>query len=105
MENKDFVDFLKSLLVKIENVESLMGQDCPKHIPAYNKMLGIQQKLSGLESESKINLLPQIVKIRSAINYFMNGRYDSGYRVIIALKKEIIDMCLHIRKNERDNNS
>ena len=104
MENKEFVTFVKTTLVKIENVINLIEQDSPKHIPAYNKMLGVQQKLSGLEEPYKSNMSSQIMSTRSVINYFLNGRYWDGYRLVLKLKKEFVDMCVRIEGNERDKN-
>ena len=102
MENKEFVTFLKATLVKIENVINLIEQDSPKHIPAYNKMLGVRQKFSGLDNNDRAKLSYQIIETRSIINYFLNGRYWDGYRLVLKLKKELIDMCLRTEVNERD---
>jgi len=104
MGNEELVQFLKSTLIKIENAINLVDQDVPKHIPAYNKILGVQQKLAGLEKEKKAQMLPSLIMTRSIINYFMNGRYDYGYKQIIKLKTELVNICLRIEKNEKDNN-
>lgn len=104
METEEFVKFLKSTLVKIENAINLVDQDIPKHIAAYNKILGVQQKLAGLSDEHKSQMFSQLITTRSIINYFMNGRYGDGYRQISKLKKELIEMCLRIEKNEKDKN-
>ena len=53
MDSKEYVDFLKSVLVKIENALFLIEQKPAKHIPAYNKILGVQQKLAGLDQKYK----------------------------------------------------
>jgi hypothetical protein len=104
MGNEEFVQFLKSTLIKIENAINLVKQDAPKHIPAYNKILGVQQKLAGLEEDQKFQLFSQLVTTRSIINYFMNGRYGDGYKQILKLKIELVNICLSIEKNERDKN-
>jgi hypothetical protein len=57
MEKEEFAQFLKSTLIKIENAINLLEQDMPKHIPAYNKILGVQQKLAGLGEDKKTQLL------------------------------------------------
>ena len=105
MENEEFVQWLKSTLIKIENVINLIEQDVPKHIPAYNKVLGVQQKLSDLDTERKAQLFPQLVATRSIINYFMNGRYGDGHKQVLKLKKDLVNMCFNIEKNERDNHT
>ncbi len=104
MGNEEFVQFLKSTLIKIENVINLVKQDVPKHIPAYNKILGVQQKLAGLEEDRKSQLFPQLITTRSIINYLINGRYIEGYKQILKLKTELVNICLSIEKNERDKN-
>ena len=104
MGNKEFVQFLKNTLIKIENVINLVKQDVPKHIPAYNKILGVQQKLAGLEEDRKSQLFPQLITTRSIINYLINGRYIEGYKQILKLKTELVNICLSIEKNERDKN-
>jgi len=104
MGNEEFIQFLKSTLIKIENAINLVKQDAPKHIPAYNKILGVQQKLAGLEDEQKSQLFSQLITVRSIINYFMNGRYNEGYKQILKLKIELVNICLSIEKNERDKN-
>ncbi len=103
MKNEEFVQFLKSTLVKIENaINLLLNKDAPKHIPAYNKILGVQQKLAGLDKEHKAQMFSQLIITRSIINYFMNGRYGDGYNQILKLKKELIKICFRIEQNERD---
>jgi len=104
MENEEFVQFLKSTLIKIENAINLIEQDTPKHIPAYNKILGVQQKIAGLEEDRKSQLFSQLITIRSIINYFMNGRYDFGHKQILKLKRELVNICLGVEKSERNKN-
>ena len=102
MENEEFIKFLKNTLVKIENAIYLMDQN--KHIPAYNKMLGVQQKLACLREKYQNRMFSQLIIVRSVISYFMNGRYDCCYEQIFKLKKELINICIKIEKNERDRN-
>lgn len=104
MESEEFVQFLKITLIKIENAINLVEQDVPKHIPAYNKILGVQQKLAGLGEDRKSQLFPQLITTRSIINYFMNGRYNYGHQQILKLKTELVNIYLSIEKNERDKN-
>lgn len=104
MENEEFIQFLKSTLIKIENAINLVKQNVPKHIPAYNKILGVQQKLAGLEDEQKSQLFSQLITTRSIISYFINGRYNEGHKQILKLKTELVNICLGIEKNERDKN-
>jgi len=103
MENDEYIVFLKSVLIKIENTVNLLKQKPSKHIPAYHKMLGVQQKLSGLSKSYKNKMFSELIAVRSSINYLMNGRYDEAYGQIIKLKKNIVKICLEIeKKNEKD---
>ncbi len=104
MNDNEFIEFLTGTLLKVENVINLLEQDVPKHIPAYNKILGVQQKLAGLNENYKICLFPQLITTRSVINYFMNGRYGDGYQQVMKLKRELIKICLEIKNNEKDTN-
>ena len=102
MESKEYVDFLRVLLIKIENSLNLLNQTEPKHISSYRKMLGVQQKISQLPIEYKNKLFSQIICIRGIINYFLNGRYNNAYLNILKLKEDLIKISLEINKNERD---
>ena len=93
---------LKSLLIKIENAINLLNHTPPRHIPAYNKMLGVQQKIVGLNQEQKNIMFSQLVICRAVINYFMNGRYKEAQERIIELKTSIVMICFGIEKNESD---
>lgn len=105
MNSSEYIDFLKSVLVKIENAINLLDHKPPRHIPSYHKMLGVQQKLSGLNEREKNSLFPQMIATRSIINYFMNGRYEEANNQILKLKKELVQICLELeKKNERDKN-
>ena len=102
MDNDEYIEFLKSTLIKIENGINLLAQDTPKHIHAYNKILGVQQKLAGLSKERQAELFTQIVTTRSIINYLMNGRYGEAFQRVRQLKSDLVKICLEIEKSERD---
>jgi phosphoribosylamine-glycine ligase len=101
MDSEEYVEFLRSVLIKIENALFLVEQKPAKHIPAYNKILGVQQKLAGLDAKHKGMLFSKIVITRSIINYFMNGRYEEAHNQIVRLKSDLIRICIEI-KNEKD---
>ena len=101
MNSEEYVDFLRSVLIKIENALFLVEQKPAKHIPAYNKILGVQQKLAGLDQKHKDMLFSSIVNTRSVISYFMNGRYEEAHNQILRLKSDLIKICIEI-KNEKD---
>jgi hypothetical protein len=101
MDNDEYVDFLRSVLIKIENALYMVEQKPAKHIPAYNKILGVQQKLAGLDQKYKEMLFPKIVITRSIINYFMNGRYEEAHNQILRLKSDLIKIGIEI-KNEKN---
>ena len=105
MDIEEYVDFLRSVLVKIENALNLLKQEPSKHIPSYNKMLGVQQKFAGLEQKYKDMLFPQMVVARSVISYFTNGRYSEARSQILKLKSSLIKICLDIKeKSEKNTN-
>ena len=102
MNSDEYVVFLKSLLIKIENAINLIDQPVSKHIPSYRKMLGVQQKISELPSDYRGKMFSQLICVRGILNYFLNGRYNDAYLNIIELKKNLIKICLEITKNERN---
>ena len=101
MNNDEYIDFLKSVLVKIENALNLIEQKPSKHIPSYNKILGVQQKLAGLDEQRRNRLFSQLIHVRGIINYFMNGRYGEAHSQMLRLKSDLVIICLEI-KNEKD---
>jgi len=104
MKNKDYLFFLKGTLIKIENVINLIDQDVPKHIIAYNKMLGVKQKIVGLLPEDRSKFLPQLICVRASINHLLNGRYSDAHSNIIKLKQNLINIYIKVENYERDKN-
>jgi hypothetical protein len=102
MEDREFVDFLKGTLVKIENAINLLNHYPPRHIPAYRKILGVQQKLNGLPKESRDQMFSQFITVKSILSYFLNGRYEEGAEQIERLRVSIVTLCLQLQKHERD---
>ena len=102
MDKDEYIVFLKSVLVKIENALNLLNQEPPKHISSYRKMLGVQQKFAGLSQKDRDSLFSQMVTARSVISYFMNGRYFDSHSQIIKLKGELVIICLNIKKKREE---
>ncbi len=103
MDNEEYVEFLRRVLVKIENALNLLGQEPSKHIQSYNKMLGVQKKFEGLGQKHKDVLFPQLIIARSIISYFTNGRYNEANTQMLKLKNNLIKTCLDIKeKSEKD---
>ena len=98
MNNEEYLEFLKSLLIKIENVVNLLEQKPSRHIPAYNKMLGVRQKFSNIGDEYKNSLFPHLVGVKSIIHYLMNGRYDDAYHRVIKLKSDLVKIYISLKK-------
>ena len=103
MNNDEYIVFLKSLLVKIENALNLIEQPVPKHIPSYRKILGVQQKIAELPIEYKDKMFSQLIGVRGILNYFLNGRYKDAYLHIIKLKTDLVKICFNIIKKENEN--
>ena len=101
MLEKDIINFLQSLLRKIIKIELMISQSPPKHIPSYQKLLGLQQKMETLPLEKRGFFFKELIKVRGAITYFLNGRYDDGMNSLIEVKKKVIKLLL---KNERNKN-
>ena len=101
MNNDEYVVFLRSVLIKIENALNLIKQTPSKHIPSYHKILGVQQKLAGLDEKSRNQLFPQMIKVRGMINNFTNGRYTQVYNQMMELKRDLVNICLEIQ-NEKN---
>jgi len=104
MDSQEYLFFLKSVLIKIENTINLIDQTPSKHIPAYHKMLGVQQKFLGLDKTDRCRFLPQIIKVRGIINYLTNGSYGRASEQIFKLKGEIVQICVNIN-NEKVTNT
>jgi len=104
MNSDEYIVFLKSLLVKIENALNLIEQPVPKHIPSYRKILGVQQKIVELPIEYKNKMFSQLIGVRGILNYFLNGRYKEAHSHIIKLKTDLVKICFNIieKENERD---
>ena len=100
MDASEFVIFLKTLLNKIENVDNFLDQECPKYILAYNKMLGVQQKLNELDKFHKVILINQVAVTRFVINHLINGKYEDAYKNVLKLKKDLIEICISYERNK-----
>ena len=105
MNDDEFVEFLKSVLIKLENAINLVEYKQPRHIPSYNKVLGIQQKMVNIKKPYKDMLFSQLITVRSIIYYFMDGRYHEAYKQLLKLRSELVKIGEDIQKkdkNERD---
>ena len=104
MKKEEYILFLREVSVKIENaINLLVHHEPPRHILTYRKMLGVKQKLLELNVEYRSKMFPQIVIVKSVINYLINGRYEEAATQIQKLKKEIIKISLNI-DNETNSN-
>jgi hypothetical protein len=95
-EKEDLILFIKSILLKVENIEKLVADSPPKHIPAYQKVLGIQQKFDILSREQKQYFFPQMVMTRGIVTLFMNGRYEDALKQLMLIKRDLIYMVKKI---------
>ena len=93
MNEKEYVEFLKSVLIKIENaINLLVHHEPPRHILTYHKVLGVKQKIVELDAEHRDKMFHQIILVKSVINYLLNGRYEEAATRMQKLKKDIIDI-------------
>jgi len=98
MNNEEYELFLNKTLNLIENAINFLKNN--KHIVAYNKMLGVHQKLVLLEGERKIELSLEELSCRSVSHYMLDGRYDDAMVVIQKIK---IDLYLIYGKVKKEN--
>ncbi len=98
MNNEEYELFLNKTLNLVENAINFLNRS--KHIVAYNKMLGVYQKLASLEGERRIELSLEELSCKSVSHYMLDGRYDDAITVI---KKIKIDLCLVYDKVKKEN--
>ena len=101
MNNDEYIVFLKETLEKIENIINFLKQDTPKHVLAYHKALGVQQKMTGLGTGYKEKMFPQLIIARSIISYLINGKYEDVYSQTLKLKGNLVKICLAL-ENEKN---
>ena len=99
--DKEYEDFLYKLLNLLENTDNFMKNN--KHIIAYHKILGIQQKLDKIEEEKKVLLNNERIRIKGMIQYIKDGRYEDVIKNIKELKKNFYKLYEKI-KSENNNN-
>jgi len=103
MNDQEYEIFLNKSLILIENAINFLRNG--KHIVAYNKMLGVQQKLLQLEEDKKIELSLQELSCRSISYYMMEGRYNDAKIVIEKMRVDLYKIYGRIKKeNERNTN-
>ena len=99
MDNKEYESFLYKILNLLENTENFMKRN--KYIIAYNKVLGVEQKLRGLDEEKKVILGREMIKTRGAIHYLKDGRYKDASKNIRELKEQFYKIFEKV-KNENN---
>lgn len=98
----DFIRYKELLYIfiyKIEEIENLLQSVPSKHIPAYHKILGLQQKIETLPIEYKEHFFEEMIQIRGIIVYFMNGRYNDGINVLLNIKNKLNKISNENNKN------
>lgn len=99
---EEIYNVIQRTLVLIENADNLLKSDPPVHIPAYHKILGVQQKLERLPKEMRECFFTQIIATRGTISYFLNGRYDEGRKQLLNIKKDLIKLGLKLHENNQN---
>lgn len=103
MTNEEYEVFLNKTLNLIENAVNFLRSN--KHIVAYNKMLGVHQKLLLLEDERKIGLALEELSCRSISHYMLDGRYEEAMAVIEKMRIDLYQIYGRIKKeNEKNRN-
>lgn len=99
MNNEEIIEFMKHVLISVENAELLLRHEPPRHIPAYHKILGIQQKFERLNANEQKVFFAQMVGVRGVVAYFLNGRYDEGIQSLIKIKTDFISISHKAHEN------
>jgi len=103
MNNEEYEIFLNRTLVLIENAVNFLSRN--KHIVAYNKMLGVHQKLLSLEGDRKIALSLEELSCRSISHYMLDGRYDDAFVVIEKMRIDLYQIYGKVKtENEKNRN-
>lgn len=103
MTNEEYEVFLNKTLNLIENAVNFLGNN--KHIVAYNKMLGVHQKLISLEGERKVELSLEELSSRSVSHHMMDGRYEDAMVIIEKMRIDLYRIYGRIKKeNEKNRN-
>lgn len=105
MNDKEYEIFLNRTLNLLENCVNFLDIQ-KKHILAYRKMIGIQQKFDGeLDDEMRQKMQLDTMKIRTILHYLLNGEYSKASDVIKQLKKSLyhkLYMCKVSNENDND---
>ncbi len=103
MNNEEYELFLNKTLNLIENAVNFLNRG--KHIVAYNKMLGIYQKLTSLEGDKRVELSLEELSCRSVSYYMLDGRYDDAMVVIKKIRLDLYQVYGKVKKeNEKNRN-
>lgn len=99
MDKEEHEVFLSRTLNLLENaVNFLTIQN--KHILAYRKMLGIQQKFEGLEVDKKKEMVLDVFKVKTINHYLLDGRYRDALTVMNQLKTSLYHQLYRLRPRE-----
>ena len=101
MDNVEYEQFLNRTLNMIENVVNFIEKQ-GKHIVAYHKLLGIQQKLVTIpDKEKKQSMVDIMISIKFAIGDLMDGRYNEALSKIKIIRTKLYQRYGEVQeKNE-----
>jgi hypothetical protein len=103
MNNEEYEIFLNRTLVLIENAVNFLRNK--KHIVAYNKMLGVHQKLLSLAGDRKIALSLEELSCQSIFHYMLDGRYDDAAVVVEKMRVDLYQIYGKVKtENEKNRN-
>lgn len=102
MTDAELLEFLRATLLKIEVAEKLMAHTPPRHIPAYRKIGGVEQKLKELPEKLAGTFFLESVQIRGVLTYFLNGRYEDGMKQLSQAKLSFIHRARTLDANNSE---
>ena len=101
MDNAEYEQFLNRTLNMLENIVNFIEKQ-GKHIVAYHKLLGVQQKLVTIpDKEKKQSMVDIMISIKFAISDLVDGRYGKALDKIKVVKTKMYRRYGEIKsKNE-----
>jgi hypothetical protein len=103
MNNLEYEQFLNRTLNMIENVVNFIEIQ-GKHIVAYNKLLGVQQKLSEVsDREKQHELIDIMISLKFALVYLIDGKYDQTLNRIKTIRTKLYLIYGNVKKYNENN--
>ena len=101
INDEEYELFLNRTLNLIENAVNFLKND--KHIVAYNKMIGVHQKICSIVEEEKKELLLNELICKDIIHHLLDGRYEQAKESIMIVKTNLYKIYGKVKKKNETN--